>query len=267
VPLQSVPIPPLPADSAHAAKSVFNIENLYVAIGDQLDSLCADLRWDDVNAFGDMPAQTSFILAMVTVFQFAENVPDSQAADAVRMRMDWKYALHLPMDYPGFPSSELGAFRQGLSGNKAGQRVFQQMLAHLAKLGLLRSRDKRQADVGHVLAAVETLSRVEKVTEDFSLALEALADRDHDWLRANSLPHWYERHRRRSAALPLPGSIEEQETVLRGMGADISYLLEAIDRTDALKLVTLPEVLALRRTWQQELEVRDSRRDSNSMRR
>ena len=47
---------------------------------------------------GMSPAQ----LAMVTVLQFTENLTDRQAADAVRGRLDWKYALGLPLDDEGF---------------------------------------------------------------------------------------------------------------------------------------------------------------------
>ena len=31
-------------------------------------------------------------LALITIFQFAEALPDRAAADAVRRRIDWKYA-------------------------------------------------------------------------------------------------------------------------------------------------------------------------------
>jgi transposase len=35
----------------------------------------------------------------VTLFQFAEVLPDRQAAEEVRGRIDWKYALALPLMY------------------------------------------------------------------------------------------------------------------------------------------------------------------------
>lgn len=46
----------------------------------------------------------SLALALVTVLQFAEGLPDRQAADAVRGRIDWKYALGLELSDPGFDS-------------------------------------------------------------------------------------------------------------------------------------------------------------------
>jgi transposase len=39
------------------------------------------------------PAQEPWRLALVTIMQYAEGLTDRQAADAVRTRIDWKYAL------------------------------------------------------------------------------------------------------------------------------------------------------------------------------
>ncbi|TFV34241.1 transposase [Streptomyces sp. T1317-0309] len=40
-------------------------------------------------------------LALVSVLQFAENLSDRAAANAVRTRIDWKYALGMELDDPG----------------------------------------------------------------------------------------------------------------------------------------------------------------------
>ena len=40
----------------------------------------------------DDPPIRASRLALVTVFQFLENLTDRQAADAIRSRLDWKYA-------------------------------------------------------------------------------------------------------------------------------------------------------------------------------
>jgi transposase len=53
------------------------------------------------------PAETPWRLALVSVMQFAERLSDRRAADAVRARIDWKYALGLPLDDPGFDSTVL----------------------------------------------------------------------------------------------------------------------------------------------------------------
>jgi hypothetical protein len=44
---------------------------------------------------------------LVTVLQAIEGLTDRQAAEAVRTRIDWLYALALPLDEPGFDYSIL----------------------------------------------------------------------------------------------------------------------------------------------------------------
>jgi transposase len=39
------------------------------------------------------PVEAPWRLALISVMQFAEELPDPEAADAVRGRIDWKYAL------------------------------------------------------------------------------------------------------------------------------------------------------------------------------
>jgi len=227
---------------------------MYLAIGDRLDRLFDDINWDDLHALDAKPAHNLFILAMVTIFQFAEGLADDQAAEAIRTRMDWKYALHLSLDYPGFPPVELREFRRRLRLDRSGQRVFRHLLARLGKLGLLGGRDKREASVATVLDTVDALSRLERVTQAMTQALETLASEEPAWLRAISPPHWYERYGPTLATLPLPGSPTEQEALVQAIGADVSRLLGAITTTGAPALELLPEVQALRKTRQQEFE-------------
>ena len=60
--------------------------------------------------------------------QFAENLTDHLAADAVRARIDWKYALSLALDDPGFDFSILSDFRARLLDGGAEELLFEQML-------------------------------------------------------------------------------------------------------------------------------------------
>ena len=47
----------------------------------------------------------------MTILQFAEDLSDRRAADAVRSRLDWKYLLRLDLADPGFDASVLVEFR------------------------------------------------------------------------------------------------------------------------------------------------------------
>ena len=63
------------------------------------------------------PAEAPWRLALVSVMQFAEGFSDRQAAEAVRSRIDWKYALSLDLDDPGFDFSVLSEFRTRLASD------------------------------------------------------------------------------------------------------------------------------------------------------
>ncbi|WP_107117486.1 transposase [Streptomyces canus] len=79
-------------------------------------------------------------LALVSVLQFAENLSE-RSADAVRTRIDWKYALGLELDDPGFDHSVLCEFRARPAENDAVDRLLEAILERLVKADLLAGAD------------------------------------------------------------------------------------------------------------------------------
>src|ERR671916_2599252 len=74
------------------------------------------------------PAEDPARLALILVMQFAENLTDRQVADAVRGRIDWKYALGLELTDAGFDHSVLSEFRTRLIVGAAEERLLTTML-------------------------------------------------------------------------------------------------------------------------------------------
>jgi len=251
MPIQSAPFPPLPRDTARAAEAAFGKGNIYLTIGDQLERLLADVDPTDLAATRDKPAATLAILALVTAFQSAENLPDRRAAEAIRTRRDWKYALHLPLDGPGFDPQTLCEFRKQPLHDPAARQAFQQVLDHLAETGLLRGIDNRRAEATDVLTAVCLASRLERLAEAMRITLEVLATRQPEWLRTATLPHWYERYNRVLSTCLLPRTRKEQEDLARAIGADALYLLEKIGGVNT-GLALMPEVQSLWQEWHQQ---------------
>lgn len=73
----------------------------------------------------------------MVLLQFAEGLTDRQAAEAVRARIDWKFALGLELTDPGFDFSVLSEFRDRLVGADGGRSVLDGILAAAQKKGLL----------------------------------------------------------------------------------------------------------------------------------
>jgi transposase len=64
-------------------------------IRDRLDVLFEDEEFAGLYPSDGRPGLSPGHLALVSVLQFAENLSDQAAADAVRTRIEWKYAIGL----------------------------------------------------------------------------------------------------------------------------------------------------------------------------
>ncbi len=248
--IRSGSLPPLPRDTARAAEAVFGKGNAYLTVGDQFEQLLADIDFACLDAIG-RPVSTRAVLTLVTLFQFAEGLSDRRAVDALRTRTEWKYALHLPLNYPGFESSVLCQFRQIILADPAGHEVFQQALDRLAQTGLFRNLDTQRSRGDEVVAAVCTIACLEQLVEAMHAVLEALAAVEPRWLLTHSLPHWYERYNQMVTLNALPTSRAEQLALAQAIGKDASHLLEAIDMADGT-VARLPEAQALWQIWRQQ---------------
>lgn len=181
--LRTEPFPTLPEDTARVAWAAFKRQgSVYLTIGDQLGAVFESLDFGKMYAADGKPALSPNLLALVTVFQFMENLPDRDAADAVRSRIDWKYALHLSLGDTGFDDSVLSEFRERLAQHEMAQQMFEQVLIRLRELGLLRKGGKQRTDATYVLTATQLLNRVQLVAETMRTALEAVADYRPAWL-------------------------------------------------------------------------------------
>lgn len=172
----------VPADTAALAAQVVASTSPYRVLGDQLADLFTDIQFAPLYTNHGRAAISPALLALVTVFQFLEQVPDRQAADLVRVRLDWKYALHLPLADPGFDFSVLCYFRRRLLAHADEGALFETVLARIRSLGLIKQRGKQRTDSLAVLGAVRDLTRLETVSETLRLALVALAEAAPGWL-------------------------------------------------------------------------------------
>src|SRR5512135_3394950 len=108
--LRPNPLPPVPAETARVAHAVFPRVTTYLRLRDELGPLYDDRDFAALFPRRGQPGLSPGLLAMVTLMQFLENLSDRQAADAVRARIDWKYALGLELADSGFDFSVLSEF-------------------------------------------------------------------------------------------------------------------------------------------------------------
>ena len=160
--------------------------------------------------------------------------------------------MHLDLSIPGIEAPRLCAFRQQILASQTGIDALQGVID---RLGGFAAPQKTPADVGQVMAAICLPSRAETIFECMSVALEALATRDPEWLKTNTEPHWYKRYHRKLGQPKIPSSGRDMESLVESVGRDGQTLLAAVERSDRSKLAQLPEILALRREWQRQFEL------------
>ena len=252
-----VQLSPLPAETASATKAVFNLTNAYLVIGDQANGWLRDIVFADYVSAPDQSVVPTPQLAFITIFQFAEDLSDRRAADAVRTRMDWKYALHLPLNDPGFDATVLPEYRQRVLRSSIDRLLLQRLIGHVAAVGLLPLTERQGITVADMLISIGNLNRIEELFDALCSALGALASRYPDWLRKAALPHWYERYSRPPLNLRLPHGRSEQEDLARKIGGDADYLLAEVDRAGLDGASDLEEIRLLRNIRQSDRQPAD----------
>src|SRR6516225_661531 len=165
----------IPEETRRVAHAAFPKGTLCLRIAHELGDLFRDQQFAELFPTRGQPAASPARLAWVCILQYIEGLSDRQAADAVRGRIDWKYALALELDDPGFDASVLSEFRTRLIQGGAEHLLLEPLLRRLEERDLLKARRTQRTDSTHVLAAIRTLTRLELVGETMRYVLNRLA--------------------------------------------------------------------------------------------
>jgi len=240
----------IPEDTAVVGQQILAEDNPYRLVGDRVNDF---LRLEDFRAMYSEVGRGAIcpiVLSLVILFQFLENVPDREAAERAVARIDWKYALHMPLTWQGFHYADLSNFRRRLLEHGAERLVFERILEWARSLGFIKRRGKQRSDSTHVLGRVERMSRLELVWETMRVALREIE---------RAAPKWY--------GEVVPATFHDvyvdrhsdwrlsQEEVRKGMqktGKDGFWLLDHLDASAPEKVLALPEVEVLREVWEQQ---------------
>ena len=251
--LHPEPLLPVPEETVRIALAAFPHGHPYLCLRDEFATLFQDEQFVPLFPGRGQSAEAPWRLAVVTILQYAEDLSDRQAADAVRGRIDWKYLLGLPLTDPGFDDSVLCEFRARLLAGSAERLLFERLLVQFRERRLLKARGKQRTDSTHVLAAVRLLNRLEMVGETMRQALNALAELAPTWLPAHCRPEWVERYGRRFEEQRLPQAAAARAALATAIGSDGFALLTALWAPEApFWLRQVPAVATLRQVWLQE---------------
>jgi hypothetical protein len=241
--------PPIPSDTSKVALAVFERSNFYITVGDQANQLFDGSGWNEPSLTGNLANWSQAMLYLITIFQMIEMLPDQSAAEAVHNRVDWKYALHLPLNYPGQDASIFCEFRKWLVGDPHREQQLEALLTKVNEIIAASETPYSRSGNKYTLSHICLISRVTEIYEYVSQVLETLATRKPELLRKISLPNWYKRynqHQKKS----IPNLEQAHLSALaNAMGKDIYHLLKSVSTSDLNSLADQPEIAALKQLW------------------
>jgi transposase len=251
--MQPKPWPEVPERTARTARASSRRGNLAMRIRDELGAVYADERFAAAFAVRGKPGISPAQLMIVTVLQFTENLTDRQAAEAVRDRITWKYAIGVELEDPGFDPTVLSEFRDRLVREGLTRVALDALLERLAEQGLVKAGGRARTDSTHVLGAIRNLNRLELAGETLRATLEALAVAAPDWLTGVIDPAWLQVYGTRIDNLHLPASKTRRAELMIAYGRDGYHLLDQVYGPTAPQwLREIPAVDVLRRIWIQQ---------------
>jgi transposase len=231
--LHTQPLEPIPELTCRMARASFPKGTLAMHLRDALGAIYQDADFAHLFPKRGRAAEAPWRLALVTILQALENLTDRQAAEMVRGRLDWKYALSLPLDDEGFDASILTDFRQRLLEHGAQDLLLEPILRVCREHGWLKAGGKQRTDSTFVLANVRHLRSLESVGESLRAALNEIAEGAPDWLLGIISPDWFDRYVHRFELQRFPKGQQAQDTLRRQVGEDSWHLLQAATNEQA----------------------------------
>lgn len=243
--------------SQRHAEIISRLRETYRAIGDNLDSILVGLDLSKLDLGGEKPKELLGVLAFVTVFQYAEGLTDRYAADQVRSRADWKYAMHLSQHFPGFPYGFLCEFRRQLISHQESYEIFHTFVTRLHSYHIFERSGNRLDSTTSLILGCCVDSRIADLEDAIRNMFGKLAAVYPEWLKNNTLPYWYARYGTLSGWAGPDSNVEKRERRALAMGADAYKLLEIVQGSGKPDLMTLREYRSLKYQWNRQFYIEE----------
>jgi hypothetical protein len=240
--------PSIPTSTIRAARALYGRGNLYLRLGDRLNHLVSKL---DQGLFAaQLSNNKTALLAVLTIIQYVESLTDGEMAEAVQLRMDLRYALHLATPSPRFDPHSLCDFRTRILTDPQCRCLFEEMFK-IVYPEITSTAMKEEPNIEDVLNSIcENVARASLI-DAMLHSMEALSANHFNWLRRIALPHWYQRYNSSMAVSRSDLYIRKQELTREDIRGDIQHLLYEVQESNSPEIMQLREIQELNRIWEQ----------------
>jgi transposase len=124
-------------------------------------------------------AKSPSFLALVTLLQFRESLSDTETSEAVVRRLDWKIALHLPIDQKdSFDPSTLCYFRKRQKENDKISLIFDKVLELAQDKGFIKRKTEQRIDATHIISHISRISTTDLLFRAVKCVVEEIEKKD-----------------------------------------------------------------------------------------
>jgi transposase len=239
----------IPSETARIGQIILKEDNLYRVLGDGVNKILTLEDFAHLYSRDGRGAVCPIILSLVTLFQYVENLPDREAANLAPVRLDWKYAMHVPVEWLGFHYSTLCNYRGRLLEHGEERLLFEKILEWIVSQGFLKKQGKQRTDSTHVLGKVAVLSRLEMLWETLRMALRAIEKAAPNWYESAIPATYHEYYSVRQSDWKLNQEEVRKET--KQAGQDGYWLLDHLQESGPAAVQELPEVKTLETVLEQ----------------
>jgi transposase len=258
--LQPEKLPEIPELIARTARKLHPKGNRYMWLRDELDAIYNDEQFASLYPKSGQLAEQPWRLAIMSIIQYMENYTDRQVCEAVKDRIDLKYALSLELDDPGPHFSILSEFRSRLIEGGLEEVILTTLLNICREKGWLKERGKQRTDSTHIEAAIRQTNRIVCAVETLRAALNSLAVVVPDWLKNHVPQSWYDQYGKRVEDFHIPKEATKFRSMIEQVGRDGFDLMKWVREADApIWLREIPAVETLRLVWIQQFSVEEGK--------
>ncbi len=231
--------------------------------------LVTDRDYEELYSDKGREAVSPALLMHVEVLRRIEGLSDRQAAKAVKVRLDWKVALGLRIDFPGFDATRLVRFRKRFLGGDSdgageeertelkerGRLFFDRLLEKLKLFGFVAKTGQAvRLDSTHVLSAAKNINRYQTIFESLKVAVRELDTADRSILDQPALAPLRDKYSKPMGAYDL-----KKDRVRKNLEVSVKdavRLLNALNARTRRSLLGLQSVQLLDKAVRDNVELR-----------
>lgn len=249
----------LPNDTKIAALQIYNAQNIYIRLGDNLPKLLNRINLSRFDYSSTLDQNSILRLTLICIFQFMESMPDTIASNATLKRLDWRYALLMPMNHPGIPSKAICNFRQGLLSSSEGLNEFGNFLEMISEIGLFDDCHSESLNPRDSLKSICQVNQFYFLQKTMKTGLGLVSSLAPDWFITQVPPHWYTRYLSSSVPLHSPSTLVNFHALADQVGRDMFLLLSSLEELNFPELVSNPDIQILNKIFQEQFLLVDEK--------